>query len=270
MGLAKKIGCLLPLALLAGCPIYVASYKKINTTEQIRYKITVSIDTPSGTKSGSGVWGYRLVPTLDPAYGFLAGGFYFSPYTEGEAIRVELGDGKTLYALLGGTDKHKSNQKNYDWFRADEPLVKYNSGLVNILPAVSYFESGYKKPLLYPFDVSNRDRAKYEIRELKKLTGIVVVMDCSNFREPRCPFFVRMDNPTDPNSIVVIDPNDMQNSLGPGYRLNGVSLQITNESITHGLRSSVPWLDNKFGSQLSKGCSYADDFQCSGFIRDGY
>src|SRR4051812_48861494 len=70
--------------MLGGCDLFGGS-------AEVRYRITVEIDTPSGVRASSGVWAFKLTPgNIDQAYN---GRF------RGEAIPIQLPHG-TVYALL--------------------------------------------------------------------------------------------------------------------------------------------------------------------------
>jgi hypothetical protein len=66
-------------------------------TEVIRYRMTVEVQTPGGMRSGSSVIEVRYVNEA-----FVPGfpGGVQKAYVRGEAVVIEIGEGKTLFALL--------------------------------------------------------------------------------------------------------------------------------------------------------------------------
>ena len=46
----------------------------------------------------------------------------------------------------------------------------------------------------------------------------------------------------DPKSVVEVDPNDLQATLGPGITWNEITLESTDEAITTGIAMKLPWL----------------------------
>lgn len=78
-------------------------YKLSYPSATIHYRMTVDVDTPEGTKSGSGVIAITFGLLIDP----VQHSFHFS--SRGEAVAVDLGSRGNLYALLssktsGGSD----------------------------------------------------------------------------------------------------------------------------------------------------------------------
>ncbi|MBW7910919.1 MAG: hypothetical protein H3C49_06560 [Alphaproteobacteria bacterium] len=75
------------------------------SNEKIRYKMTVTVETPEGIKTGSAVReaGRYTEPSILPDQG---GTMY--NITKGEAVVVDLGQRGVLFALLGGEDEART------------------------------------------------------------------------------------------------------------------------------------------------------------------
>ena len=82
-----------PLALLAA--LFIGDQIRINRPGH-KYRLTVEVDTPEGTKSASGVL------SVHPDRGYSRRG---QTATKGDAVFVDLGGGKNLVALLAHVDK---------------------------------------------------------------------------------------------------------------------------------------------------------------------
>ena len=82
-----------PLALLAA--LFVGDQIRINRPGH-KYRLTLEVDTPEGTKSASGVL------SVHPDRGYSRRG---QTATKGDAVLVDLGGGKNLVALLAHIDK---------------------------------------------------------------------------------------------------------------------------------------------------------------------
>jgi hypothetical protein len=82
-----------PLALLAA--LVIGDQIRINRPAH-KYRLTVEVETPEGTRSASGVM------SVHPDRSYSRGGH---TQTKGDAVLVELGGGKNLVALLAHIDK---------------------------------------------------------------------------------------------------------------------------------------------------------------------
>ena len=83
-----------PLALLAA-HLVIGDQIRINRPGH-KYRLTVEVETPDGTKSASGVM------AVHPDRGYSRGGH---TRTAGDAVFVDLGGGKNLVALLAHIDE---------------------------------------------------------------------------------------------------------------------------------------------------------------------
>ena|ERR1700688_1594928 len=82
-----------PVALLAA--LFIGDQIRINRPGH-KYRLTVGVDTPGGLKAASGVL------SVHPDRGYSRRGH---TATKGDAVFVDLGDGKNLVALLAHVDK---------------------------------------------------------------------------------------------------------------------------------------------------------------------
>ena len=65
------------------------------------------------------------------------------------------------------------------------------------------------------------------------------------------PVLVRFYNPDDPRSVALVNPLDLAASFGPGVTFKGASVEITDDPITKGIETRLPWLkSSKFAEYL--------------------
>jgi hypothetical protein len=180
---------------------------------EVRYKVTVEVDDNGVARSGASVMSFALSkPTVALA----------SPYDakfKGEAVEVDLGGGRTLYALLVGEDRDK--------------------GTVQLWP----------EHLFQDLSSARSDRIKL-IRDIASNKGAERVLPrwgarISDSRDPMVeyPLLVRFRDRNDPTSVEAVDPEALDRSFGPGVALKAIKVQITDEPVTTGIKARLPWLE---------------------------
>lgn len=168
-----------------------------------RQKLTVSVMTPEGLKTGSAVVSVNVYDT--PSWSGLgdfrgAGDSSLS----GEAVTVDLGNGRYLFALLG----------NYSHETARETFI-----------------SKEEQPRTKAQVIAVYDR-------LEKMRG------SRELAREHYPLLVTLDDINDPASVRRVDPNNLSATFGPGFRLNAITLSITDEPVTEGVVEKVlEWLE---------------------------
>jgi hypothetical protein len=60
------------------------------------------------------------------------------------------------------------------------------------------------------------------------------------------PDLVTFADINDPKSVVEVNPNDLQATLGKNVTWNEITLEMTDEPITTGIRAKLPWLSVYF------------------------
>lgn len=96
------------LGVLAGGLAAVLSGCGFSSNPTYRFKMTIEVDTPQGVKTGSSVYEVETTGSRD----LVAGGKGSRFTLRGEAVAVDLGDGRTLFALLrlaSGTSSDDNN-----------------------------------------------------------------------------------------------------------------------------------------------------------------
>lgn len=181
---------------------------------EINYRLTVSIETDGGVRTGSGVigtaWGdQRLLQGL-------AAGIPWYPQVHGQAVPVDLGRHGVLFVLLRGDPARKRSYPDM------APLLL---GLV--MPS---------RPREMPFEEALTLVAHHQ--------GEVEV-PC----EP-LPMMVRFGDIADPKTVERVDPCDLARSFGPGVRLARATIAVTDERPTTGIEAWLPWLASLQGRNL--------------------
>jgi hypothetical protein len=125
---------------------------------------------------------------------------------EGEAVVVDLPNGKTLFALLTGSD----GDVDYGARIADR------SGLWGA--GVNWPEG---KPMeLWP--------AAPKTEKLIDTSAI--------------PMLVTFKDIKDSASVIKINPDDLVAGFGAGYKLKAITIQVTDEAVTTGIDKRLGWL----------------------------
>jgi hypothetical protein len=165
-------------------------------------KLTVSVMTPEGLKSGSAVVSVNVYdrPSWWGLGDFRGAG---ASSLSGEAVTVDLGNGRYLFALL----------RNYSHETARETFI-----------------SKEEQPRTKAQVIGVYDR-------LEKIRG------SRELAREHYPLLATFDDITDPTTVRRVDPSNLSDSFGPGYRLNAITLSITEELVTEGVVQNVlGWL----------------------------
>jgi hypothetical protein len=194
-----------PVVLLAA--LFVGDQIRINRPGH-KYRLTVEVDTPEGRKSASGVL------AVHPDRGYSRGGH---TRTVGDAVFVDLGDGKNLVALLA----HLDGKLDFDG--------------INYLALRAYTVAGGKR---------------VSFNEMNRLTGAVPV------KGALIPVLVSFADPANPATARLVLPDDAAAVLGSGYRLGKITAEVVpngfwpldfggplGEPVTSGIASKLPWLN---------------------------
>jgi hypothetical protein len=193
-----------PLALLAA--LFVGDQIRINRPGH-KYRLTLEIETPAGSKSASGVI------SVHPDRGYSRHGHTSS---NGDAVFVDLGDGKNLVALLAHIDK----------------TIDLDG--VNFVALRAYKAAG----------------RNVSFNEMSRMTGAVPV---TGALIPALVTFASLD---DPASGRTVQPDDLAAAFGKGFRLQGVSAEVVpnglwpfdfggalGEPVTRGIGQKLKWLN---------------------------
>jgi hypothetical protein len=137
--------------------------------------------------------------------------------TSGDAVFVDLGGGRNLVALLAHLDK------------------TIDLDAINYVALRAYGEAGGQR---------------VSFSQMSRMTGIVPVTAAL------IPVLVTFADPADPSSMRGVAPDNLEASLGPGYRLRRITAEVVpngfwpidfggplGEPVTRGIRAKLPWLE---------------------------
>jgi hypothetical protein len=167
-------------------------------------KLTITITTPSGTKSAYAVT--KVFWDMPPRWFRLgdSGGWHGAGSLEGEALVLEVDHGKYLFALLDD----------------------YPAGLAIQLFAEPPLKSGHPDEFA------------------RVLNRIGTVRETRSLKPAQYPTLVTFNDNNDPASVRRIDPARLDASFGPGYLLDSITMTIVEEPLTMGRVNQVlEWLD---------------------------
>ena len=206
---------IVPILLVAA--IYIADQIRIGRPDH-KYRLTVDVETSGGVKSAAGILSVRPNRT----YGGTGSGSSV-PQTRGDALLVDLGDGRNIVVLL------------------------------------AYGEDGsnFEDASFLPSRLLGAKDRRVGFRDVKRFAGAPGEPVPASLR----PVIVSFGNLGDPKSARRIDASDLAASLGKGYRLRGMSVDVVangywpvdfggalGEPVTRGIAAKLPWLKNPDGA----------------------
>lgn len=182
--------------------------------EPIRYRLTATVETPQGVKTGYSV----IEVTMDRAlvYGTV----------RGEAVAVDLPNGQAMFVLL-------RTASNPDW-ALTFPGVKGPDADVPVLSTAATnaeVKAEAKAQRARQFAWLRKDR------QLHYVWGGDVPKDRAQY----LPYFVRFKDIKDPKSVEALDPDNLTKTYGAGYALKSLTVQMTGEAVTTGIAKRFSW-----------------------------
>ncbi|OLP57665.1 hypothetical protein BJF92_21665 [Rhizobium rhizosphaerae] len=189
----KNIALLALLLFLAAIGLFLAV---VWNGYEWHQKLTVTVDTPNGPLSASSVQQMRLSDKRGPWNPPEGSGVSFT--LSGEAVVMELSQGRYLFALLSGTPS----------------LGEQLYPKMDVIDAAKLLERG-EAEAYRSVTLSRRDH----------------------------PLLVTFGDINDPASVERVDPANLEASFGPGYRLQSMTLALTEEPVTKGkVKKVLLWL----------------------------
>lgn len=175
-------------------------------------KLTVTVSTPRGEVSGSSVVAVSWTKN------FFSGGWggaLFHLTLRGDATTVDLGGDQFLFALLAYEHSQEPN----------------STGVIplKLLRLPNENEYAYLAP--------DRIKRVHAARGRGPIT----------LPQKLYPRFLRFRDIKDPTTAELVDPDYLAKSFGPGVRLVRVTIEITDEAATRGIRKVLPWLSPNLG-----------------------
>lgn len=218
----KLIAALLGLLAIAGSVAVAAEVmQNEKPSGKWRYKMTVTVETPEGIKTGSSV---REMSNSTPAIDWPDVG---NPArVEGEAVVVDLGKRGVLFAVV-------STNPHFEFYNAF-PLPGRAPGNGGSSPeGIKYYSSlpaGTKgtlnpgAPPGYPMLVTFKDlNDPLSVTEVQEWTHVPRQERGKNF---------------------VLTKDRMEELFGEGVKLRDITLEITDEPVTWGMEKWLPWINS--------------------------
>jgi len=175
--------------------------------ESYRYKLTLAVNTPEGVRRASSIIEVDFWSISFPEKGLMHS-------LRGEALYLDLGPGrKPLIALLT-CQLHPKYRSELRWTRDGGPD---NNLLLNLF--------GRGPPSL-----------------LDNVARIAQMRGSHQITPSDLPDLVTFADVNDPASVLEVDPNNLQATLGSNIAWDEITLESTGEPITTGLAQRLPWL----------------------------
>ncbi len=208
------------------------------------YRFTLEVETPEGIRTGSTLLELGisendgLLKGLSPAA--------LSVWVGGEATVVDLGPRGLLFCLLSRDVDRKGSLDQDAMFGAMFPQRA--------------------PPGVYANDLE-RDRALLRTPYWRHVDQVNAEKPTVVVPIGRLPRLVRFRDLADPFSVETVDPHDLAATFGPGVRLVGATMTITEGKATRGIEKILSWvtkLEGAIGKEIK-----ADYWSPLGQINDG-
>jgi len=219
----KKIILALGFLVIGGAALAAAVNQMTDEQETYswRYKITVSIETPEGVKTGSAVRQIDIVKKLilattvtDPKTNKPKEKkhYTFNPWVTGEAVVVDLGEHGTVFTLV-------------DWSDYRDTLIAFD-------------EKDYRNAAALPLG------SKAELTN--RLPKIVTFLDMNN------PMTIRLvkGHEFDVKNQKQVPVDNFEEIFGKDVFLKNITIEIVNEPVTFQIEKLLPWLDGLKGGNI--------------------
>jgi len=187
-------------------------------TESYRYKLALAINTPEGVKRGSSVVEALFYEVSIPERGIMH-------KLRGEALYLDLGPGaRPLIALLT-SQLHPKYGKEQRWTR----------------------DAGPDGNLIYQIYGPPPPQSKNYFDDLPRIAR---TRGSRGITSADLPDLVTFSDVKDPATVIEVNPNDLQATLGPNITWNEITFESTDEPITSGIRTKLPWIEAYFQKNL--------------------
>ena len=197
------------------------------------YKLTFNVSTPDGVKSASSV--VEITSEMSGTFW----GVGVADHVHGEALYLDLGPGRRpIVALIWRPTVLREQRRTTRWSEVAP------TGLLMHLMNIKH------RPV--------KDYEKYFIDQVREMKTVKTVFEL----DPKdLPDLVTFADIADPNSVMVVDGEHLDATLGAGVRWQSITIQIVNEPVTVGIEKRLPWLKSVQGPYNidgSYGQPYAD------------
>ena len=189
----------------------------VGKAESYRYKLTLAVDTPAGVRRASSVVEVIYFGVSVPDRGVMY-------RTHGEAVYLELEPhGKPLIALLTRKFHRPRHAGEIGWS----------------------LDAGPGMSLLFKlYGMTQSGDLLADVREIARTRG------ARQLPVDYLPNLVTFADANDPQTVIEVDPKDLQSTLGPSVVWREITLESTNEPITTGIKEKLSWLPQFSGKML--------------------
>jgi hypothetical protein len=231
--------------------VLIYGYFQFNyPTCTFRYKLTAEVMTPGGLKRGSSV--------IEVSYshnGDWGGGKSADLNMVGEAVYVDLGQGKNLFVTLSSNESGRNQFLNPNY----APL----KGALN----------AYAMPLKV-FDLKWTFGKERELCAAASKIPLGQKKAAFPLFHTNLPTLVTFRDLYDPDSISVVQPLEIDKVLGQNFKIKSIALEMTNEAPTSTGMKIFPWWEAKEQEQkkiksLGQGQTLINNILDSAFRRPG-
>lgn len=191
----------------------------------VAYRFTLEVETPEGLRTGSNLLQVGISFNDGPLGGIAQTAL--SVGVGGEATVVDLGPRGLLFCLLSSDDDRERSLEQDAMFGAMFPQRA--------------------PPGVYANDLE-RDRALLKTPYSQHVDQINAAKPTVAVPIGRLPRLVRFRDLADPFSVETVDPRDLAATYGPGVRLVGATMTITEGKATRGIEKILPWVSTLVGS----------------------
>lgn len=194
----------------------------------IRYRITVSVETPEGLKTGSAV---REVYVQDqPSFGIELN--HPSQRLHGEAVVVDLGKRGVLFALMGDASSESTRIAQLFPFNHGSLTREGIRHYINLKKGKATLQAEVyprQYPLLVRFRDLNDPKTVEEVYQLETY-----------------------DKPHNGGSIYQtrLKFDKFATAFGEGVKLKDIVIEMTDDKLTWGIEQYLPWLPQSYGYKL--------------------
>lgn len=202
-------------ALLVTTLVAVAVFWWLSIPVRYRYRLHVEVQTPSGVRQGDAV--HEISVRREPIK--LADGYTATVKLRGEAVAIDVGDGKLLFVL-----------------------TRPENGEETIIPAVqSALDPDYRRGGAANFATASK-LAKVSATQPVRLA------ETNSFEggtRPFLPLFVTFADANDRSTIRKVDPRRLDAEFGPGVELKDITVAVTRSPVTERITDELPWLKSQ-------------------------
>lgn len=184
-----------------------------------------------------------------------------TPKIEDEAIKVNLGNGRSVFALVGGRMMPGRFSS----------VASFDTGYLAGMPNRPFGRAGFGYPQIV---TGERAYALERIRWAHAHKGMALTLDCEPDLQKNptgeCPAFAEVGLPPQSASVRLLDAERLQDTFGDGVTLKSVTLTIVQDPVTHEIRKPLPWVEEAPNNQIRTAGfrSNEEKMKRLGFIRN--